>query len=93
MPQLRECAFDYVVTVTAPLSGGYVRTQIMIMMQNYDVSNHYSEIESRQLLVMFVTDPFPDGNVMIGDLILGPHWPQKLHEHQSPHRTACAFSE
>ena len=43
---LRERAFDYVVTVTAPLSGGYVRTQIMIMMQNYDVSNHYSEIES-----------------------------------------------
>ena len=43
---LRERAFDYVVTVTAPLSGGYVHTQIMIMMQNYDVSNHYSEIES-----------------------------------------------
>ena len=43
---VRERAFDYVVTVTAPLSGGYVRTQIMIMMQNYDVSNHYSEIES-----------------------------------------------
>ena len=52
----------------------------MIMVHNYDVSNHYSEIESRQLLVMFVTDPFPDGNVMIGDLILGPHWPQKLRE-------------
>ena len=43
---VRERAFDYVVTVTAPLSGGYVHTQIMIMMQNYDVSNHYSEIES-----------------------------------------------
>ena len=47
---VRECAFDYVVTVTAPLSGGYVRTQIMIMMQNYDVSNHHSDIESRQLM-------------------------------------------